>query len=236
MITESSKNMAVRHAKAEFPREACGLFTVDTNGVLYHACENISKDRDTFIMAPEDYLKATKFGKVVGLFHSHCNCPPTPSDADRAVCEATQVPSYIFSLPNELWETVYPAGFEAPYLGRRWVYGVFDCYSLMKDWLKREKKIELPEFERRPEWWNKGENLFLDNLELNGFKKIPLKELQRGDIILMQISSKVPNHVAVYLGNDKILQHLINRISSEYVYGGYWHKVTSACYRHEGSI
>ncbi len=38
---------------------------------------------------------------------------------------------------------IYPCGFEMPYLGRPYVFGVFDCWMLCRDYLKREFDVEL---------------------------------------------------------------------------------------------
>ena len=55
------------------------------------------------------------------------------------------------------------------------------------------------------------------------------------DIILMNIESPVPNHAAIYLGENVILHHVTNRLSSRDVYkwGGYYHKMTAKVLRHE---
>ena len=34
------------------------------------------------------------------------------------------------------------------YLGRPWVWGVTDCWSLVRDWYKEEKNIELKDWDR----------------------------------------------------------------------------------------
>jgi cell wall-associated NlpC family hydrolase len=51
-------------------------------------------------------------------------------------------------------------------------------------------------------------------------------------VVLMQVKSKVANHGAVYLGDDKLLHHLHGRLSCHDVYGGYWARHTLAVVRH----
>jgi cell wall-associated NlpC family hydrolase len=60
-----------------------------------------------------------------------------------------------------------------------------------------------------------------------------LEELQYGDAILMQLASPLPNHAAVYLGDQLILHHLQGRLSSRDLYGGYYLKSTARVLRHE---
>ena len=76
-----------------------------------------------------------------------------------------------------------------PYVGREFVHGVVDCYSLVRDWYAREWGIELRDYDRRDQWWDHGENLYLENFQKEGFHKIPVEELQRGDALLMQLVS-----------------------------------------------
>lgn len=55
-----------------------------------------------------------------------------------------------------------------PLLGRQFVHGVTDCYSLFRD-AYHLTGINLPDFERHDDWWRHGEELYLDNMESNGF-------------------------------------------------------------------
>jgi cell wall-associated NlpC family hydrolase len=60
-----------------------------------------------------------------------------------------------------------------------------------------------------------------------------MEELRHGDAVLMNISGKVSNHCAVYLGDNLILHHINKRLSSRDVYGGYWLKNTTQALRHK---
>ena len=60
-----------------------------------------------------------------------------------------------------------------------------------------------------------------------------MEELQYGDAILMQLGAKLPNHAAVYIGDQLILHHIQDRLSSRDVYGGYYVKSTAMVLRHE---
>ena len=68
--------------------------------------------------------------------------------------------------------------------------------------------LDLPDFVREDSWWIKGQNLYLENFEKAGF--IETDKLEYGVGLLMQINSPVPNHAAVYIGNNQIIQHLFN--------------------------
>jgi uncharacterized protein YjbI with pentapeptide repeats len=92
--------------------------------------------------------------------------------------------------------------------------------------------VTLPDYVRFDEWWKRGENLYLENFAAAGFSVIDSADLHPGDCFLMQVASPVPNHAAVYLGDDMILHHLQGRLSSRDVYGGYWQKNTTHILRY----
>ena len=89
------------------------------------------------------------------------------------------------------------------------------------------------DYERRDQWWENGENLYLDNFIKEGMREVSFDELTYADIILMNLQSPVPNHAAIYLGNQQIIHHVQGRLSSRDVYGGYYQKVTAKILRHE---
>ncbi|TXH06674.1 MAG: peptidase P60 [Rhodocyclaceae bacterium] len=231
MLSEN-KTLALEHAREEFPREACGLLVIRKGREVYIRCRNIGIGTDQFVIHPEDYAAADIQSEIVGVVHSHPGMTPEPSQADRVACEATGLRWHIVGFPSEAWVSMDPAGFAAPLVGREWSHGVLDCYSLVRDWFRIERSIELPNFARFDDWWTRGENLYLENFAQAGFAVIDPCDLQPGDCFLMQVASPVPNHAAVYLGDGLILHHLQGRLSSRDVYGGYWQKVTTHVLRH----
>lgn len=222
------------HALREFPRECCGLVIAKgkSRKMVYVPCRNLAAtSMEHVVMSPEDYADAEDQGEVVALCHSHPNHSCEPSDADRAMCEASGLRWYIVSLDaNGIIDqcSIEPSGYETPLLKRAYVTGVHDCYGLVRDWYMRERAVTLPDFPRRDDWWENGLNLLLDNYRAAGFVALPEgSEWEPGDVPLMQIRSPVPNHCGVYIGDDLLLHHPIQRVSRRDVYGGYWHEVTT---------
>jgi proteasome lid subunit RPN8/RPN11 len=234
MLAEN-KALALEHARAEYPREACGLLVIRKGREVYARCRNIGVGTDQFVIHPEDYAAADREGEIVGVVHSHPGTSPEPSQADRVACGASGLPWHIVGIPSEDWVRIEPTGFVAPLVGREWSHGVLDCYSLVRDWFRSERGVLLPNFARFDDWWKRGENLYLDNFSRVGFEVVnfaDLRNLLPGDCFLMQVASPVPNHAAVYLGDGLILHHLQGRLSSRDVYGGYWQKVTTHVLRY----
>lgn len=234
-MRDLTKAQILAHAKADFPREVCGLITVLKGKEIYVPCKNIAESDQDFIMDPIDYANAEDASDIVAIVHSHCNLPAKASQADLVGCENSKMPWHIVSLPSETWETIKPSGYEAPLIGRTFHHGVLDCYSLVRDWYKKEKNISLPDFDRVEKWWEKGQELYLENFGKAGFYEIPdIFKMEPGDVILMQIASDAVNHSGIYLGDNIMLHHSMNRLSCREVFGGYWLKNTRKVVRYGG--
>jgi proteasome lid subunit RPN8/RPN11 len=239
MMDSVNQSLALAHAAREFPREACGLLVIHKGRETYVPCRNIGVGTDQFVIHPEDYVRADRLGEIVGVFHSHPNLPAEPSQADKVAGEASGLPWFILSFPSGQWHEMQPSGYIAPLVGRAWAHGVLDCYSVIRDWYREERGVDLPNFDRFDEWWKRGQSLYLDNFGSAGFEAlgaVQSQDMEVGDVLLMQVASPVPNHAAIYLGDGLILHHLQGRLSSRDVYGGYWHKITTHILRHRTEI
>lgn len=233
-LSEEIKEKALLHAKEDCPRESVGLVHIVKGREKYYPCNNLAETPDEhFILDPKDYIEAENKGEVVAVIHSHPITNHHPSPADRVACEKSKLPWHVVNPQTELWGYCEPEGYELSYVGRPFFHGVIDCYSLVRDYYKREYGIGLNDYHRRDQWWYKGENMYLDNFGKEGFKEIPFEEVKEGDLFLMKLEADVPNHAAIYLGENIVLHHVQGRLSSRDVYGGYYHKVTEVCLRHE---
>ena len=229
------KDAALQHALAEYPREACGLAVIVKGRERYWPCRNLAVGTDQFILDPEDYLAAEMTGDIVAVVHSHPDLPCTPSQADQVSCEASGLPWHIVNVPHGQWHYMEPTGYQAPLVGREWSHGVLDCYSLIRDWYAQEQGLVLPDFKRRDEWWMRGENLYIEHFNEAGFIEIDPDDIQLGDGVLMRVASPVTNHGAVYLGDNRIIHHVQNRLSCRDIYGEFWRKRTTHVLRHENN-
>lgn len=226
------------HARAEFPRECCGVIAVIGGRERYMRCRNIAESVSHFIIHPEDYATAEDAGEIVAICHSHPNMPPLPSEADRAGCESSGLTWHILNVHRDGVGPLHsfdPSGYEAPLLGVPFAHGVHDCYTLIQRYYRHTLDIALPDFAHEEKWWEKGQNLYMENFGKAGFvlAEDPLRE---HDVILMKLASPVPNHAAVYLGNNQVMQHIMNRLSSRDIYGGWFQKITVTHVRHRSLL
>lgn len=234
-INQSVLDAVRAHAAEQAPKECCGLIIVKRGKQTYVPCSNIANHgEDRFTIDPMEYADAEDQGEIMCVVHSHPFASPEPSDLDRLACAKSKLPWLIINHPVGHYVLLEPDDYQPPLIGRQFFHGVLDCYTLVRDYYATHG-IVLPDFERPDDWWNLGQNLYVDNFEQAGFVRV-FDAPRPHDAFLMQIRSSVPNHAAVYLGDELILHHLYHRLSSRDVYGGYWQKATTYHLRHRSLI
>lgn len=223
------------HAEKAFPEEACGVLISDNGVDTFIPCNNLSDTpQKTFIISPTDYANAADIGEIKSIIHSHTAESSKPSYGDKVSCNTSGIPWLIVALPDKSETLFYPEGEKtAPLEGRTFCHGIHDCWTLIVDYYKETLDIEIPNIIRQDNWWFKGQNLYVDKAEEVGFNILLNEKPKLHDIIVMQVGADVPNHGAVYLGNNAMLHHLDIHKSERVVYGGFWEKNTWAILRHK---
>jgi proteasome lid subunit RPN8/RPN11 len=225
-----------------YPFEAVG-FVVDG---MFIPCRNMSwEPLDAFELRPADvaqYLDACDY-----LVHSHtvkaCNYPRhqgiavdprTPSKADMEGQLAMDKPWAVVSCDGVsvsepvMWGDPHN---RPPLSEREFVFNAQDCLSLTTDYLFQTHGIELPECPRDWDWAQRGER-HIDQLWPEwGFIEVPISEAREGDLILFQMGTDYTNHMGIYLGGDKLLHHMLGRLSCVDS-AARWHKFIHKIVRH----
>jgi len=222
------KEDALFHAKEQDPKESCGLL-IDVKGKeKYYPCKNLSSySQQCFIIDPKDYAKAEDSGKVLAVIHSHPVTPPVASQADMISCEESGLIWHIVNPKTEQWGFYKPSGYKPPLIGRHWVWGITDCWSLVRDWYKEKLGITLRDWERPTTPEEFIENPMFEKCAWRtGFRQLrPEEKLENGDLLFMSIMATGLNHVAIFLDGD-VLHHLADRISCKEPYNQWLFKCT----------
>lgn len=180
--------------------EECGLIL---DGRTLVRCRNIHPDPGGhFRISDDDWLSAEAAGEITAVFHSHPMSKLVLSGADRQAQVATGIDWWLAS--GGALRKFRPV----PHLlGRTFNHGVMDCYTVFRD-AYHLCGIDLPDFERTNGWWVREENLYLKNMDSNGFSEVSMEDAQPGDVIIRRaFAESDPCHAMIYLGDNTILHH-----------------------------
>lgn len=242
MLTAKIKKAINAHALAEYPRESCGVIV----NKEYIPCKNIAADDAQFEICPYDLVGASGEGKILAYVHSHPDGTCEPSMPDRVQMNLHGLP-WVITNGSEV-ALHKPDGYQAPLLGREYHHGLMDCYSLVKDYYKRELSITLNDYERDDEWWAdaKSKPLYLDNFKREGFFEV--NTIQKHDAILCKLGrSEHINHALVFIGDGTltseptdavisdclVLHHPYNQQSLREMYSEQWQRRAAVIIRHK---
>lgn len=244
-ILKDTREDMLDHAAACYPRESCGLLV----NREYIECQNIAASDSEFKIDPRDIVRAEKLGKIEAIVHSHPNGSTKPSTFDRLQMQHHNVPWVIVAYPETDIKVHAAKQYKAPLINREYIHGVLDCFSIVRDYYRRELGIEIDNFEREDLWWESagGPDLYIDNFSSQGF--VQVQDLQRHDVILCRVQpTEYVNHALIYLGNDGqltsekteaaigehlVLHHPYMRRSRREIYGNVWQERTAIIVRHK---
>lgn len=221
-------------AEYELNREACGLIL--SNGDIY-PCENKSTSPDIeFIIDSKIYASIENKEGIACIYHSHVNGNNKFTAADVDLINRTQKPLILYDVHRNEIKAIDPSG-NTPLIGRSFCYGIYDCFSLVRDYYKQVREIELPNYPRSSDKliWDSADWNWIDlEYERVGFKSVDQPEV--GDLIAMSLGSNTLgiNHLAVYLGDDRFMHQLSDRPSRIDIWGHPWVGYTIKFLRYKG--
>ena len=255
-LAKQLKADIIAHAFDCYPAECCGLII----GGQYYPCDNVAPNpAEHFEIHHLDMVEMEEYhGEIQAIVHSHPDGGVLPSDLDKLQIELHGVPWVIVAVSKQEYADepsfgIYePCGYRPPLLGRAYIHGVQDCYSLVRDYYSRELDIELPDFDRSDAWWEheNHEPLYEQNFEKAGFVAVDksVGNLQKHDVILCRVGrTHHVNHALIWLGDDGalksettpdcvgnalILHHPYGRQSVREIYGKGWADRTVMVVRH----
>ncbi len=229
------------HALKDAPNEACGFVCVNFLGeVTVLPCENMARNKvGRFVIDPKKNLEAEKTGHIAAFYHSHAGefldeRSNKLSIEDLDISYEAGIPALLYVHPHDQFHFSVPSTYvPAPLLGRPFVWGVWDCYTLVRDHFKL-KGIQMGSY-MPPENATTHSDFGYEQKILNeNFREVPLEEIRPDDVILLKIKSDFINHCLVYLGGNDFVHQSLNKISSKGFLDDRYQKYIAKVMRHNG--
>ena len=219
-LSKDEKHNIKRLAAKLHDEETCGF--VLNNGTVIQV-ENKAEDR-----ANEFEIDAEIFAQyesnIKGIWHSHLELAGF-SPLDQQVMSADTLPWAVYCLRNDTWHQCDPTT-TAPLEGRPFVFGYYDCYSLITDKLA-EMGVTLPPWKRGRwgEWNTPGFCPFDQEWKKYG-RPVMNRLYQAGDILLMNLGDHPghSDHVGVMVDRKRFLHHPSGGISRTATLGSYYER------------
>jgi proteasome lid subunit RPN8/RPN11 len=212
---------AIRKLACKNPtEETCGFVLTDGSVIQVN---NVADDRHTtFSINPQDYAKYDD--QITGIWHTHLELAGF-SPLDQQVLMTDTLPWAVYCLAdNSFHECDFTT--VAPFLGRPFIFGLYDCYSLISDKL-HEMEVELPPWPRGTwgEWDTPGFNPF-DMAWPEIGEPVYNGKYQEGDILLLNLGNHPghTDHVGVFLDRRTFLHHPAQHKSRKQLFGSYWER------------
>ncbi len=248
-LTSKIKKEIVRFSERNPAIESGGLIFQRGKSIVALPCLNVSPTpKEHFLIAQEEIAvhSAPPF-KILAFWHTHVDTDSSPSEGDKLVAERYNINSIVYSLKDHGFNEYEPIGLEVPFVGRNFYFGLQDCVQLVIDYYQRRLNINLPYPVESPflvippDQWashpdNRKDNYFVrDYFAKFGFSEA--SNLKKDDVLVFSFGIiKAPCHLAVYLGNGRILHHRYEMISEESIYNNYWKRHLCHILRHKDIV
>jgi proteasome lid subunit RPN8/RPN11 len=243
MLTEQQKDEIKKLSIKAAPYEICGVVLKSVSGNAFHVCKNIAENpKNSFAISPFEIESIKQKGEVVALFHSHDE--KSFSLADEFVSEKFKLPSIIYKIKEDEFETYEPKGIEPPIIGRPFIFGIFDCFTLVQDFYAIKYNIKIPDIkhplrkvlnfnEEADQYENK--NVIIEHFLNNSF--VYADKPKTGDVLVIKLGKQpVAGHFAIFQEPDSIIHHLEDEDSERIPYAKYYKNHTKAILRHKSMV
>lgn len=210
--------------------ESCGFIFLCKGKLKYIPTKNVSDSpRENFIIDPKVYSKYSLLGDILFIVHTHPD-NTVPSEYDMQACNALGIPYIIYSCSTLEHSITYPKNYKH-LLGRTYEFGVKDCFEAARDWYLAHNVYISKRGEWEDDWWLVGKDYLSDEMQDWPFKKV--NNLKYGDLVTFAVGHEKENHMAIYLDNDVIFHHAVNRLSCRENMYPMWGKCLRNIYRYE---
>lgn len=196
--------------------EICGLMYASLDSVKIEPCQNIAVDSiNGFEISIEDQMRVMKLGPLMGVYHSHPIGPSGFSEQDLAVAEETALPFYMYDLVSKTWNEYLPTTYSVILEGRHFYWGFDDCYGAARHYYRQTLGLYLHDYDRDDNFGPSKSNAILENFEKEGFISFDPQAttIQGHDALLFDISKRAPQHLGMFVSNQRMFHHSLHGLS-----------------------
>lgn len=242
ILQDNIKEQIKKHALKDLTKECCGLLVQKNNRINVLECSNISESPENhFSILPRDYLRASRLGSIKAVYHSHNSENNRFSPNDMLHSRSHKIPFILYCSPKDAFSAFDPFKDKTFLYDRIFKIGESDCYTVIKEYYKNlgvhlsgENKLGDGWHKKNPELIQELFNLNKNNPDLPINEINPSSELKEHDVVVFEyIKNRGPNHVAIYLGDGKILHHPRNKYLCIEPLNKSYRKTICKIYRHE---
>ena len=175
---------------------------------------------------PTNYFSVDTDEEFDALIHSHIiDLSETqeyyldrrvPSKMDMITQDQLEIPFGILATDGkEATDILWFPDLERPLLGRTYISNITDCYEMVRSYYYQTYGITLMAIPREWDFWEQEPNMVLDKYKEAGFKEVLIDDMEVGDLVVLRLPMDYINHLGVYIGDDKLIHHLHDRLSIE---------------------
>lgn len=222
------KSEIIKHAQS-VSEEVCGLIVFDMahKKPLVIPMENMAEDRVRhFRLSSQEYLDIYRQYKILAVYHSHFLGGESEesllfSETDKTCSKLLALPMVLYSVGRNRFNMLTPDTYVMePLLGREYVWGFWDCYTLIKDYWTHEygytygcyNFLELDDVSllREGDFFERHIHK-LDKTKIT--KKRDIQDISHGDIMFFTLRGKFIDHAGIYLDGNKLLHQPLGGLS-----------------------
>lgn len=235
-VSYATKVRAQQHALSVYPNPSWGLI----HGQNYLAVE---------VQSIDELMRKARATNASALVYSKPDGECFPDATEMQLQQQAAIPFGVMGGKSDEIDIPIFWGDDCEVdklIGRPFVHGIWDCYSLVRDAFRIGKEgmnaqglswslppIKLPDVPRDDGWWSKGQDLYVHWMKPAGFVEITAEMARPGDGFLMKIRSEKLNHAGLLVGDNEILHHLPTRLSRREI-GGMWFTQIYKWVRYQG--